>query len=625
MPSLKNIKLIPILLLFCALPLKANVENIKEKTKVQHIKEKAKAKIQNIKKSKLKHAITLYGSPKYSKDFTHFNYTNPDAPKGGELRQAAIGTFDTLNPYIDRGTAAAASNLIYDTLLARSWDEPLTKYGYIAEKIELDPKSNWVAFHVNPKARFHDDVPLTAHDVKFSFDLLRKKGSAFYKNFYREIESAEVTSSHRVVFHFNNNKNKELPLILGQMPILPEHYWKNRDFSSPGLNVPVGSGPYKPSNIIAGRSITYERVKNYWGQDLAVNKGRFNFDRLKYEYYRDNTVALEALLVGRYDFKLVDDPKIWNDHLNDKILKKNKFTRLLLNNGNPQTLTLTYNTRRPFLQDIKVREALGYAFNFDWINNHQFHGMYKRATSYFSGTQLAATDLPNLEELKKLTPWKSSLPSALFKQPFVVPGSDTKKSLSTREKKKEALKLLESAGWKVTDNIQSKDGKKLELEALIMLPEHEKSLLVFQQDLKGLGIKLNIRSVDASQYIERIRNQDFDLIMHTFPHTPSPGTEQASQWGSTTVNQHGTKNLSGANLEVIDELTAKIADVNTFSELQSNVKAMDRVLLWQHYSLPLWYLPVWPIVHKDTIQSPSSPPPFALDLMTWWHKPVTKK
>ena len=514
---------------------------------------------------------------------------------------------------------------MYDTLLARSWDEPLTKYGWIAEKIELDPDNNWVAYHINNKARFHDGVAVTARDVKFTFDLLREKGSAFYKNFYRDITSAEATSSHRVLFRFNNNRNRELPLIIGQMPVLPEHYWKNRDFSSPGLEVPIGSGPYKAVNVVGGRSITYERVKNYWGKNLPVNKGRFNFDRLKYEYYRDNTVSLEALIAGEYDFKLVDDPRIWHDHLKDSLLKKNGFSRQLLNNGNPQTLTLTYNTRRPLLQDKKVRESLGYAFDFDWINNNQFHNMYRRADSYFAGTQLAATGLPSAGELKLLTPWKNSLPTELFKQTYLPPGAESSKDMSKRDKKKKALKLLKSAGWKIKNNSQYKDGKKLELEALVMLPEHEKTMLLFQKGLESLGIKLNIRNVDAAQYIERVRSQDFDMVMHVFPHTPSPGTEQASHWGSATVNQHGTRNLAGADLPVLDKLTSSIANVSTFSELQTNVKAMDRVLLWQQYTLPLWYLPVWPVIRKDTLQSPASPAPFALDLMTWWNQPVQQK
>ncbi|MDD7805181.1 MAG: extracellular solute-binding protein [Endozoicomonas sp. (ex Botrylloides leachii)] len=569
----------------------------------------------------MRHAITLYGEPKYPADFTHFDYTNPNAPKGGALKQAVIGLFNNLNPYIDKGTAAAGSNLMYDTLLARSWDEPLTKYGYIAEKIELDPANNWAAFYINPKARFHDNKPVTAQDVKFSFYLLREKGSVFYKNFYKEVKSVEVTEPNKVIFYFTHNKNRELPLILGQIPIFPEHYWKERDFSSSAMDVPIGSGPYRVVNIVPGRSITYERVKDYWGKGLPVNKGRFNFDRLTYEYYRDNTVALQALLAGEYDFKLVDDPRVWHKKIKDTTLKKYGLTRQLINNKNPQTLTLTYNTRRAFLHDEKVRKSLGYAFDFDWINKHYFHSMYHRGNSYFSGTPFAATGMPTSDELKLLTPWKASLPKALFEEPYVVPGSKDKHVMSDRKKKSQALALLEEAGWKLSPSGLYKDGKKLKLEALVMLDEHKDNLLIFKKNLAGIGVQLKIRKVDAAQYIERIRNHDFDMILHTFPHTPSPGTEQANLWGSTTVNQHGSRNLSGANLPVIDALTANIAQVTSFAQLQSNVRAMDRVLLWQQYSLPLWYLPVWPIIHKQNIRSPASPAAYALDLMSWWYQP----
>ncbi len=273
----------------------------------------------------LKHAISLYGEPKYSAGFEHFDYAKPDAPKGGEFRQAAVGQFDTITPYVDRGSAAAGSHLLYDTLLQRSWDEPLSKYGLIAELIELDPDNKWVAFHVNPKARFNDGQPVTASDVKFSFDLLREKGSTFYRHFYSEIDKAEVTAPMRVLFTFKHNKNRELPLILGQMPILPEHYWKTRDFTASGFDVPVSSGPYQVEKINAGRSISFIRNKNYWGKDLAVNKGRHNFDRMIYEYYGNQSVLLQALFNGEYDFKMVTEPSTWNSLLTTSRLEKNRL------------------------------------------------------------------------------------------------------------------------------------------------------------------------------------------------------------------------------------------------------------------------------------------------------------
>lgn len=564
------------------------------------------------------HAISLYGAPKYPASFTHFNYTNPDAPKGGELKQAAIGTFDTFNPYIDRGTAAAGSDLLYASLLARSWDETLTKYGLIAESIERAPDNRWVAYNINKKARFHDGKPVTANDVKFSFMILREKGSAFYKSFYREVKSVEVTDPYRVVFWFNNPNIRELPLILGQMPVIPEHFWKDKDFSSPGLQIPVGSGPYKVAKFDAGRSVTYERVKNYWAANLPVNAGRNNFNQLRYDYYRDSTVAIEALIAGDCDIKVVSDPRIWYDQIQDSVLTKNKMARETIKNSNPQSLMITYNTRKPLLQDKRVREALGYAFNFKAINHNQFHDIYHRATSFFSGTPLASSGLPSAGELALLSPWKASLPAALFTEPYQPPGSE---SIDERSKLKKGLDLLKAAGFKLQHNQQVKDGTPLVLEALVMQPNHEKTMLFFQDGLARLGVKLNIRSVDPAQYIERLRNQDFDIIMHTFPHTPSPGTEQASFWGSSTANQHGTRNLAGSHMPAVDDLAQKVADAKNYEELKASVRALDRVLLWEQYTLPLWYLPEWPVIHKQTLQHPENPAPYALDIMTWWFKP----
>lgn len=559
------------------------------------------------------HAISLHGLPKYSASFKHFDYVNPDAPKGGKLKQGVIGHFDTLIPYSDRGTPAIGSYLIYDTLLARSWDEPLTKYGLIAEKIELDPDNNWAAFHVNPNAYFHDGKPVTARDVKFSFDLLREKGSAFYKHFYREVERVEVTGSHRVVFLFNTNKNHELPLILGQLPVLPEHYWKDRNFSSPGLEIPVASGPYQPVEIEPGRTIVYQRNKHYWGANIPANKGRHNFDQIEYEYYRDRNVLQEALYKGQFNLDIT------HEQLNEDALKKQQLVRTILPNHNPQTLTLTYNTRRPQLKDSRVRQAIGYAVDFNWINEHLFKGMYKRASSYFAGTDMASSGLPSPEENKLLTPWKQSLPEPLFSQPWVTPGDEP--GLTPRTRKTKALALLKSAGWTVKQHRQvDTEGNPVTFEILLTTLKQERIMIPVQKALNHLGIQLNLRTVDTAQYVERIRSRDFDLVLHTFPHTPSPGTEQANFWASHTVNQHGTRNLTGAALPALDSLTEKIPATRSRDKLVTTLRAMDRVLLWQHYGLPLWYQPYWSIIHKPSLHHPEHPAPYALDISTWWYK-----
>nr|MDT0252860.1 extracellular solute-binding protein [Endozoicomonas sp.] len=537
---------------------------------------------------RLRHAISLYGEPKYAENFLFFDYVNPRAPKGGELKQGVVGHFDSLTPYIDRGTAAANSQLMYDSLLARSWDEPLTKYGLIAEKIELDPDNQWVAFHINPAARFHDGNPVTADDVKFSFDLLREKGSTFYKQFYQDVERVEVTEKYRVLFIFRHNQNRELALILGQMPILPRHYWEKRDFSSPGLEIPVTSGPYKAIRIDPGRSITYARVENYWGKDLPVNRGRHNFDRIQYEYYRNSNVLLEALQKGEYGLKIVSDPREWHDQIRNESLEKHQLIRSSLTNHNPQTLTITYNARKPLLADPKIREALGYAIEFEWMNQHLFHGMYKRADSVFAGTELGASGKPSEQEKTILSTWQSELPNEALNQAWIPPGSEP--GLTRRERKRRALSLLKQSGWTIKQNqLVNGEGKPLELEVLLSSVEDERIFIPVQKTLQGMGIRLKIRTVDVAQYVERVRNQDFDMVIHTFPHTPSPGTEQASLWGSGTADQHGSRNIAGVKLKSIDTLTEKISRAQSRDELLTLIKSMDRILLWNHYVLPLWY------------------------------------
>ena len=565
------------------------------------------------------HAISLYGEPKYSETFQYLDYVNPDAPKGGELKQGVIGHFDSLTPYIDRGTAAAGSHMMNDTLLARSWDEPLTKYGLIAERIELAPDNTWAAFYINPLARFHDGKPVTAHDVKFSFDLLREKGSTFYKHFYQDVDRVEATSNDRALFVFKHSNNRELALILGQMPILPKHYWATRDFSSPGMEIPVSSGPYKPVRIEPGRSITFARVENYWGKDLPVNRGRHNFDRIQYEYYRNSNVLLEALQKGEYDLKTVSDPRVWHDQIRDESLKKHQLVRSSLSNHNPQTLTITYNSRRELLSDPRVRKALGYAIEFDWINRHLFHGMYQRADSVFAGTELGASGKPSEQETELLSTWKTEIPEEALDQAWLPPGDE--QGITRRDRKRKALSLLKQSGWTIKKNqLVNRNGKPLVLEILLSSSEDERIFIPVQKTLESMGVRLNIRTVDVAQYVERIRNRDFDMVMYTFPHTPSPGTEQASLWGASTVDQHGSRNIAGIKLKSIDSLTEKIPQANSREELLTLIRAMDRIILWNHFVLPLWYQPDWLVVHKKQLNYPKNPAPYALDLSTWWYE-----
>ena len=570
--------------------------------------------------AKLEHAISLYGKPAYPPDFKHFNYVNPEAPKGGTIRYAALGQFDSLTPYIDRGILASGARLQYDTLLARSQDEPLSKYGLVARYIERDPDNNWVAFHIDPKARFNDGTEITAEDVKFSFDLLREKGSHFYRNFYREVDKVKATDRYRVLFTFTHNRNRELAFNLGQMPVLAKHFWQERNFSAPGLQVPISSGPYKAVAIKPGHSITYQRNPDYWGKDLPANKGRHNFDRITYLYFRDSNVAQQALLKGEYDFSIVLEPRAWQTLMSDdyrRQLDSVGLTSATLPNGNPQTLMLTYNTRQPLLEDKRVRQAIGSALRFDWLNKNLFYGMTRRANSYYAGTELASRGQPSERELKWLNPWRKQLPEALFRQPYEAPGFNP--GHSERLQKAEALLLLKNAGWHIEKNQQVNDaGEKLAISLLVSDPEYERSALNLKKHLEDIGIELNIRTVDVAQYVQRVRSLDFDIILNIYPHTPSPGTEQANMFGSYGANEHGTRNLAGIDNPVVDDLVGKIPSARSREELLSLVHALDRVMLWEHYNLPLWYIPDWPLVYQKHLHHPARPAPYELDMSTWW-------
>ena len=340
---------------------------------------------------------------------------------------------------------------------------------------------------------------------------------------------------------------------------------------------------------------------------------------MTYEYFLSHNILLEALQKGQFDLKVIGDPRIWNDLIKDSALKKHQLVRKTLTNHNPQTLTITYNTRKPQLQDGRVRQALGYGVDFDWINKHQFHGMYKRASSYFAGTGMASSGTPSQKESTLLAPWRASLPEALFTHSWVAPGGEA--NLNRRERKTKALALLKAAGWTIKNNHQvDANGKPLVLEALLSTPEQERILIPVQKELENFGIQLNVRTVDTAQYVERVREQDFDLVLHTFPHTPSPGTELGNFWASNTVDQHGTRNLAGAELPVLDALTQRIPEARSRAELVTTLNALDRVLLWNHFTLPLWYQPHWSVIHKKSLHHPKKPAPYALDLSTWWQQ-----
>ena len=567
------------------------------------------------------HALTLYGEPaKYPASFKHFDFVNPDAPKGGELRQSGFGGFDSLNPFINKGVAADDIGLIYDTLTRHSLDEPFTEYGLLAEKIEVAPDHSWVRFYLRPQARFHDGQAVTAADVVFTFDALMKDGAPQYKAYYADVAKATAEDAQRVRFDFKRSNNRELPLILGQLPVLPKHWWSNREFNKGNLEIPLGSGPYKVADVAAGRSIRYERVKDYWGNDLAVNRGFYNFDSILIDYYRDTTVALEALKAGQFDYWLEVSAKNWASAYDVPAVKDGRLHKEEITNHNPTGMQgFVFNIRRPLFQDPRVREALGLLFDFEWTNKQLFNGAYTRTHSYFENSELAASGLPGSDELKILEPLRAKLDPKVFNSVFEVPRSDA--SGIIREQQRRAYQLLQEAGWKIVDDkMVDADGKPVSLEFLLAQTDFERVLLPYKRNLADLGIELVIRRVDVSQYINRLRSRDFDMIVGGFGQSNSPGNEQREYWHSSSADNPGSRNFIGLKDPAVDSLVEGLINADSRQSLVAHTRALDRALLAGHYVIPNWHIKTWRVAYWDRLQHPEVTPLYDVGLMTWWAK-----
>lgn len=567
------------------------------------------------------HGIAIYGEPKYAANFKNFDYVNPDAPKGGILRLSALGTFDSMNPFIVKGVPADNIGLIYQTLLTGSSDETFTEYGLIAESIEMPEDRSYVTFNLRKEAKWSDGQPLTADDVVWSFNTLMEKGAPFYASYYSDVEKVTADNPHRVTFKFKRAGNRELPLIIGQVPVFPKHFWEKRDFGSTSLEAPIGSGPYKITKIDPGRSVTFERIKDWWGENLPVNKGRFNFDRIVVDYYRDTTVAVEAFFADRYDVRNEHVAKVWATGYDAPAVKDGRIKKEEIKNGLPAGLQgFLMNIRRPVFADPAVRKAMQYAFDFEWANKAMAHGAYKRSYSYFTNSIYAATGLPEGKELELLTPFKDKLPPELFTQEYKNPVTDG--SGDARDNLREAMKILDDAGYTVgTDGIRSKDGVRLRVEIMDNQPEFERWVLPYIRNLKRIGIDATFRVIDASQYVARMNDFDFDMTVAGFGQSLSPGNEQREFWGSEKADAQGSRNLIGIKNPVVDALVDKIATANTQEDLVASVKALDRVLLWNYYVVPQWYTDVWKIAHWDRFERPAVQAPYDPGISdTWWVK-----
>lgn len=567
------------------------------------------------------HGIAMHGAPKYAADFTNLEYANPDAPKGGEMRLAVAGTFDSLNSYIIKGVAAPGIGMVYQTLMANTEDEAFSEYGLLAETTEIPEDRSWVVFNLRKEARWQDGKPVTADDVVWSFDTLMSKGHPFYKAYYANVKSAVAESPIRVKFTFNMTGNRELPLIMGQMPVLPKHFWKGKDFAKSTLDLPLGSGPYKVKSVDPGRRITYERVKDWWAKDLPIVKGQYNFDTIVYDVYRDETVLLQAFFSGNYDFRQENIAKSWNAEYNQPAVRQGLIKKEEIHHSLPAGMqAFAFNIRRPMFQDARVRESLGYAFDFEWSNKQFAYGTYKRTQSYFANSELASSGLPAGRELEILEKFKGQVPEQVFTKEFSLPktsgtGQDMRQNLST------AKSLLATAGWQVgKDGLLEKDGKPFKFEILIGSETFERWINPMIANLKKLGIQATLRVVDAAQYQHRLESFDFDMTVSTFGQSLSPGNEQRDFWNSAKADIKGSRNLIGIKNPVVDQLIDMVISAPDREELITRTRALDRVLLWNYYVIPQWHLDYFRVAYWDKFGKPAVSPKYGLGVIdTWWY------
>ncbi len=566
-----------------------------------------------------KHALTLYGEPsKYPADFKHFDYVNPDAPKGGTLRLSGFGSFDSLNGFISRGTSAERLGLIYDTLTFHALDEPFTEYGLIAERIERADDNTWVRFHLRDYARFHDGEPITADDVVFTFNTLVEDGAPFYRAYYGDVKEVVADDRLTVTFHFHHGRNRELPLVLGQLPVLPKHYWAELDFTRTTLTPPLGSGPYRISRVNAGRSISFERDPDYWAKDLPVNRGMYNFDRIVIEYYRDTGVALEAFKAGQFDFNQEVSARNWATGYNSPPLRDGRIIQEEILNNNTQGMQgFVFNLRQPQFQDRRVRKAISLLFDFEWSNTALFHNAYTRSDSYFSNSELAASGEPDTAELALLGPWREHLPESAFGPAWVPPRNDG--SGMIRPRMREAYQLLLDAGWQIeNDQMVNADGQPLRFEFLLVQADFERILLPYKRNLASLGIDMNLRRVDVSQYINRLRSRDFDMVVTSYAQSNSPGNEQREYWHSSSADNPGSRNLMGLKDPAVDALVEGLIESDSREELITHARALDRVLRDGHYVVPNFHTRYYRVAYWNKFDHPPEPPRYDLGLYTWW-------
>jgi len=579
-----------------------------------------------------RHALSLFGSVKYPADFARFDYVNPAAPKGGTVRQIAIGTFDNFNPVVEgvKGSIAAAVGLIYESLTTPSEDEVSTEYGALAETMSHPDDFSWVTYRLRPQAKWHDGEPVTPEDVIFSLDSF-KKHHPRYSAYYRHVVKAEKAGERDVKFTFDAPGNRELPQIVGQLTVLPKHWWegadsegRKRDISTTTLEKPLGSGAYRIREFVAGRSIALERAKDYWGRDLNINIGRHNFEELRYEYFRDSTVALEAFKGDQVDWRTENSAKNWATAYDfPAVTEKRVLLEEFPNRSSGIMQAFALNIRRDKFADPRVRRALNFAFDFEEMNKQIFFNQYKRISSYFDGTKLASSGLPEGRELEILETVRAQVPAEVFTTAYTNPVGGNPEAV--RENLREALRLMKEAGYEVRDRklVDVKTGTQFALELLVEDPSFERVMLFFKPSLERLGIAASVRIIDPAQYENRLRSWDFDVVTSSWPESLSPGNEQREYWGSQAADAPGSRNIIGIKNPAIDKLIDRVIYTKDRDDLVAATKALDRVLLWNHYVVPQWNYPKVRTARWDRFGRPSELPEYGLSGFPtlWWFDP----
>lgn len=573
-----------------------------------------------------RHAISLVGAPKMAADFKNFDWVNPDAPKGGTVRQSEIGSFDSLNPFTIQGSPAGGLELLFEALFAPSPDEPSAEYGLIAECVSYPDDFSSATFKLRPEAKFHDGTPVTPEDVIFSIEAL-KKSSPQQALYYKNVVKAEKTGDHQVTFQFEGKGNRELPLIVSQLNVLPKTFWEGktetgeaRDLSKSTLEKIPGSGPYKIKSFETGRNIVYERNKDYWARDLPVARGQWNFDEIRYEYYRDRTPAFEAFKSGLADTWAESSSNSWATQYEFDACKQGLVKKELLAHQRVAPMqSFAFNLRRKQFADPRVRQAIGLVFDFEEINRKIFYGAYTRLSSYFDNSELKSSGVPQGAELAMLNEFKGQIPDDVFTKEWAAPANMGPDDL--RNHMRDAVKLLQAAGWSMKGPGQiNAAGEPLRIEFLLVQPDFERVVLPYIENLKKIGIDASVRMVDSSQYERRAKSFDFDIIVNSVAQSHSPGNEQRFYFGSAAADKEGSRNYGGIKNPVIDKLIERIVFAKDREELVAATKAMDRVLLWNFYAVPQWHLPSERLASWNKFGRPEKLPsqdPSRV-LQTWW-------